>query len=262
MEKRVISAIIMIGLFIPFLILGGYPYLILVCVLGLASLWELMRQEKDIPLYMKIISFVVCMLLIIYKYNSPYYYDIINYPILVSMFLIYSFSVIINQKIKKYNYKDSLWLFGITLLIGLAFNVAIKLRTIGLYQVVYCLLIATMTDTFALLGGGLFGKTKLCKEISPHKTVEGSVAGSVIGTIISVIFYYYVIGDMHLGLLIGLTFILSIFAQVGDLFFSTIKRYYNVKDFSDIIPGHGGLLDRLDSLLFVVLGYLLYMLII
>ena len=69
MEKRVISAIIMIGLFIPFLILGGYPYLILVCVLGLASLWELMRQEKDIPLYMKIISFVVCMLLIIYKYN-------------------------------------------------------------------------------------------------------------------------------------------------------------------------------------------------
>ena len=186
----------------------------------------------------------------------------INYPIIVSMFLVYSISIIINKNIKKYNYKDSLWIFVITLLIGLMFNSFVKLRMIGLYQVVYCLLVATMTDTFALLGGKLFGKNKLCKEISPHKTVEGSIVGTIIGTIIGTIFYYYVIGDIHLEILIPLTFILSILGQIGDLFFSSIKRYYNIKDFSNIIPGHGGLLDRLDSLLFVILGFLLYVLVI
>ena len=262
MEKRIVSAIIMIIIFIPFLIIGGYAYLILGGLLGIASLYELMRHEKGIPIYMKALSFIICILLITYKYDSLNYCDIINFPIIVSMFLVYSFSIIINKKIKKYNYRDSLWLFCITLLIGLMFNSVIKLRMIGLYQVIYCLLIATMTDTFALFGGKLFGKNKLCKEISPNKTVEGSITGSVIGTIIATLFYYYFIGDMNLGILIPLTFVLTIFGQVGDLFFSSIKRYYNIKDFSNIIPGHGGILDRLDSLLFITLGFLLYILII
>lgn len=262
MEKRIISAIIMIIVFIPFLIIGGYAYLILGGILGIASLYELMRQEKNIPIYMKALSYIICILLISYKYDSLNYYDMVNFPIIVSMFLVYGFSIIINKNIKKYNYKDSLWLFCITLLVGVMFNSVIKLRTLGLYQVIYCLLIATMTDTFALFGGKLFGKNKLCKEISPHKTVEGSVVGSVVGTIIATIFYYYFIGDIALEILIPLTFVLTIFGQVGDLFFSSIKRYHNVKDFSNIIPGHGGFLDRLDSLLFITLGFLLYILVI
>ena len=262
MEKRIISAVIMILLFIPLLVLGGYFYLVLGIGLGIIALWELMRQEKNIPTYMRIISYIVCVLLITYKYSNLSYYDMIDYPVFISMFLMYSFSIIINKDIKKYNYKDSLWLFGIALLIGLMFNSFVKIRMMGLYQVIYCLLIATMTDTFALFGGKLFGKHKLCKEISPNKTVEGSVIGSVIGTIIGVVFYYYFIGNIHLGLLIPLTLILSIFGQIGDLFFSSIKRYYKIKDFSNIIPGHGGILDRLDSLLFVILGFLLYMIVI
>lgn len=262
MEKRIISAIIMIIAFVPFLIFGGYAYLILGGILGIVALWELTRHEKNIPNYMKALSFIVCILLITYQYDSLKYYDIINYPVLVSMFFIYSFSIIINKKIKKYNYKDSLWLFGVTLMIGVMFNGFVKLRTIGLYQVIYCLLIATMTDTFALFGGKLFGKNKLCEEISPNKTVEGSVIGSLFGTIIATLFYYFFIGDLNIGLLIPLTFILTIFDQIGDLFFSSIKRYHGIKDFSDIIPGHGGILDRLDSLLFVILGFLLYMLVI
>ena len=260
MKKRIISAIIMIVLFIPFLILGGYFYLILGSILGMIALWELMRQEENIPIYMKAISYLVCCLLIAYKYDSLSYYDMINYPIYISMFLVYSFSVIINKNIKKYNYKDSFWLFGITLLVGIMFNSFVKIRMIGLYSVIYCLLIATMTDTFALFGGKLFGNNKLCEGISPNKTVEGSIVGTIMGTTIGVIFHYYFIGNVNIGLLIPLTIVLSIFGQFGDLFFSSIKRHYKIKDFSDIIPGHGGILDRLDSLLFVILGYLLYIL--
>lgn len=256
MQKRIISAIIMIILSVPFLILGGYPYLAFCTILGIASLWELTKQEKNMPKYMKWLSFIACILLIVYKS------DVINYPLLVSMFIMYSFSVIINKKIEKYNYKDGLLLFGMTFLVGLMFNSLIKIRAIGLYQTIYCILVATAVDTFALFGGKLFGKNKLCADISPNKTVEGSIVGSVFGTIIGVVFYYFVIGNIQLSILIPITLVLTILAQAGDLFFSSIKRYYDIKDFSNIIPGHGGILDRLDSSLFVILGYLLYMVII
>ena len=260
MKKRIISAICMIAVFVPFLILGNNYFLALGCVLGIVSLWEMMRLEKDIPSYMKFISYVVCLLLILYKHESLDYYDIISFPIIAIMFFVYSFSVIINKSLKKYNYKDSLWLFIVTLVISIMYNSFIKLRMIGLNEVIYCFLIATMTDTFALLGGHLFGKHKLSPEISPHKTIEGSIVGSLFGTIISSIFYYYVIGNMNIWYIILLSFILTIFGQVGDLYFSSIKRYYGVKDYSNLIPGHGGILDRLDSLLFIILGFLSYLL--
>ena len=207
---------------------------------------------------MQFLSYVACLLLILYKHDSRDYYDIVNYPILISLFFIYSFSVIINGDLKKYNYKDSLWLFSITLMIGLMFNSFIKVRVIGLYDVIYCILIATITDTFALFGGKMFGKNKLCKEISPNKTVEGSVVGTLFGTLFGTIFYYFVIGGREIWMIVLLSLILSAFGQFGDLFFSSIKREHKVKDYSNIIPGHGGILDRLDSLLFIVLGYLLY----
>ena len=149
MEKRIISAIIMIIFFIPFLLLGSYFYLVLGSILGLISLWEVIRNEKNIPIYMYGISYLVCLGLILHNYSNLNYYDMINYPMLVSMFLIYGFSIIINKNIKKYNYKDGLWLCVTTLLIGLMFNSFVKVRMIGMYQVIYCLLIATMTDTFA-----------------------------------------------------------------------------------------------------------------
>ncbi len=262
MKKRVISAIIMIILFIPFLLLGDVFYLVLGSVLGLLSLWELMRLEKNIPLYMQFLSYIVCLLLIIYKFDTKEYVDILNYPMIASMFFIYSFSVIINSNLKKYTYKDSLWLFSIVLIIGLMFNAFIKIRFIGLYEVLYCILIATMTDTFALFGGKLFGKNKLCKEISPNKTVEGSIIGTLFGTIVGSTFYILLIGNRSSLVIVLLTFVMSIFGQFGDLFFSSIKREHGIKDFSNIIPGHGGILDRLDSLLFVILGFLLYILII
>ena len=262
MKKRVISAIIMIMVFIPFLILGGNFYLVLGSVLGILSLWELIRLEKHIPAYMQFLSYMICLLLILFKHDSMEYYDIVNFPILISLFFIYSFSIIINGDLKKYTYKDSLWLLSITLMIGLMFNAFIKIRFIGLYEVIYCLLIATITDSFALFGGKMFGKTKLCKDISPNKTVEGSIVGTIFGTIVGVVFYVLLIGNRSIWVIILLTFLLSIFGQFGDLFFSSIKREHKIKDYSNVIPGHGGILDRLDSLLFVIVGYLLYILII
>ena len=122
----------------------------------------------------------------------------------------------------------------------------------------YLLLITTMTDTFALLSGMLVGKHKLCPNISPNKTIEGAVGGSIMGTIIASAFYFTVINSsISLVFLIFITCLFTIIGQVGDLVFSSIKRYYDVKDFSNLIPGHGGILDRFDSLIFVTLAFII-----
>ena len=262
MKKRIVSAICLIVIFVPFLLLGGNYYLALGLFLGLFSLWEILRQEKNIPSYMKIVSYMICVFLMLRKFDSANYYNIIDYLAIMLMFFVYSFSIILNKNIKKYSYKDAIWLFAVTLIIGMLFNSFIKIRIIGLYHVIYCILIACMTDTFALFGGKLFGKHKLPSEISPNKTVEGSIIGSIGGTIIGSLFYIYAISDFNIGIIITLTFILTVFGQFGDLFFSSIKRFYKIKDFSNLIPGHGGILDRLDSMLFVISGYLIYILII
>ena len=112
-----------------------------------------------------------------------------------------------------------------------------------------------MTDTFAYIFGSLIGKHKMCPLISPKKSWEGSIFGSLVGTFVSCTFYHAMINTVSLKV-VFVTLILSIIGQLGDLFFSKIKRENGIKDFSNIMPGHGGILDRLDSLIMVVLAFI------
>ena len=114
------------------------------------------------------------------------------------------------------------------------------------------------TDTFALFTGMFIGKNKLAPSISPKKTIEGFIGGALMGTFIATAFYVTVINQsMPLVLIIFVTLLLSCVGQLGDLVFSFVKREYGKKDFSNLIPGHGGILDRFDSLIFVVLAFIL-----
>lgn len=257
MKKRVISAILMIALFIPVVIIGGITFDIFATILGILSLYEMMRLEKNIPMFLKIFSYLVCIFVMISKYIG--YNDIIDYRIFGVLFLVYSCSFIAYGKLDKYSYRDAFWLMFVTILIGVLYNNLINLRELGIVTVFYIFLIPICTDTFALYSGKLFGKHKLTP-ISPNKTIEGSIGGAIIGTIIPVCYLFFS-NNMTFGLIstIFITFGLSILGQFGDLFFSAIKRHYGIKDYSNLIPGHGGILDRMDSTLFVVLGYLVLM---
>ncbi len=116
-------------------------------------------------------------------------------------------------------------------------------------------------DTLAYFIGSFFGKHKLCPNISPKKTVEGSIAsilGGVIGGLLVFIAEPIWSGDTSLAALLILGGLCGIFGQFGDLFASTLKRWAGRKDFGTLFPGHGGVLDRLDSVLFcapLIAGY-------
>ena len=128
----------------------------------------------------------------------------------------------------------------------------------SIWELLYLLTITILTDTFAYLGGKFFGKNKLLERISPNKTIEGSLTGLIVSTSIASVFYLYIINPgINVGIVILITFLLSIIAQVGDLVFSAIKREFDIKDYSNIIPGHGGMLDRFDSIAFVSLLYII-----
>ncbi|WP_256050626.1 phosphatidate cytidylyltransferase, partial [Staphylococcus aureus] len=135
---------------------------------------------------------------------------------------------------------------------GVGFHYFISTRTEGIAYIVFALVIVWSTDSGAYFVGRKLGKHKLWPEISPKKTIEGFVGGIVIAVIATVIFQYFAQLDVNYGLLLLVAVVASMIGQLGDLVESAIKRQYGVKDSGNILPGHGGILDRFDSLIFVL----------
>lgn len=254
MKQRVISAVIAFVICAPIVYWGGDIYKLGVLILGLLGLKEIITVSKE-KTYPKVISFIYYLLtgmLILLTDNTS-----IETMTLVAI-IIPCIILVFYDKQKKYNIYDAFYLLGIVMLIGISFRNLIILREKSLMILLYLFIIAAVTDTYAYFGGSLIGKKKLMPSISPKKTWEGSITGTIFGTLVASLFYYIVIGGELSGLpLLTITLLLSILGQIGDLFFSSIKRYYKIKDFSNIMPGHGGVLDRLDSIIFITTGYII-----
>lgn len=132
--------------------------------------------------------------------------------------------------------------------------VRIKLGTHGLAYVLLPFIIAFMSDGGAYFIGMAFGKHKLAPFISPKKTVEGAIGG-IIGSLVGVLIFGYVVMtftsiEVSYPILAFYGVLGSVLSQMGDLSFSLIKREYGIKDFGNALPGHGGILDRFDSVIF------------
>ena len=128
----------------------------------------------------------------------------------------------------------------------------------------YLIFAAWGTDTFAYAVGRRFGKHKLTS-VSPKKSIEGSIGGTIGSVVVVLIFTYIIKNNINIDLsyiLVGITTcILSILSQIGDLAASSIKREMDVKDYGNLLPGHGGMLDRIDSLIFIApFAYFLFIL--
>ena len=156
----------------------------------------------------------------------------------------------------KTNFKDVAYtIFGILYIITcISFVSLIRGMENGIILIWFAIIAAWGTDTFAYLIGKRFGKHKF-SQVSPKKSIEGCIAG-ILGALLLVIIFTLAINNIYqlnysyINVSI-VTVILSIIGQIGDFAASSIKRYVNVKDYSNLIPGHGGMLDRIDSLIFL-----------
>lgn len=267
MNNRYLGALILTPVVI-FLILGGTYLQALILVISLFALREFYNtvREKNLkPL--KIISYLLCIA----------YYSLLNNN-LAFKYIIFILSITVFIMLcvpvfnENYNFTDiAITLLGfvyIPVFFSFVVLVDTKIQTVnninvyaGKYLVWLIFVSSWMCDTCAFYGGkylGKGGKHKLCPRVSPNKTIEGALAGltgSIIGCIIFGIIANRYGTNMALAniplynyALIGL--LCGVFSQFGDLAASAIKRYAEIKDYGNLIPGHGGILDRFDSILF------------
>ena len=267
---------------------GGWLFNIVVLAISLMTLWEFYKiTEKKQSFPNKHIGLILSALLVL---NFSYYPMIkaSNYAIILVM--VFSLIIFIHELWRKKpnaGLNVSVTLSGI-FYISLSFSFLILLRnmfndlnslqnsTVDFIQIntpmlvssdvnnawlVLCVLISIwICDTAAYFAGKGFGKHKLFERVSPKKTLEGAVAGLIFGILAFIISKEILISDFALfhSIIIGL--IVGIFGQVGDLAESLLKRDAGIKDSSAIIPGHGGFLDRFDSILFVMPIVYIYLL--
>lgn len=189
-----------------------------------------------------------------YIQKSPYYLIIVLTFVYMLTFLFIS---MVNFDKMKFN--DAAVIMFASLVITCFLSNIIILRRVDNHGLFYMLLVivcyAWANDIFAYLVGMCIGKHKLIPQISPKKTVEGSLGGivfSLIATIVALLIYQNVAEiTINFTLVIIYSLLCAVIGQIGDLSFSYIKRSYGIKDFGNILPGHGGVLDRLDSLIFI-----------
>lgn len=261
MKIRIISATIALLIIIPILISGGMLFDItafILAVLGLKEFLDIKKSKKEIPVFIEFISYIALGLIIFFNSSNNYLLSV-DYRLIAGVFLTFLIPTVLYHDRKLYSVNDAFYLIGGVFFLGVSFSLFMLLRSEGLNLLLYLLLIAIFTDTFALFTGLLIGKNKLLSDISPKKTVEGMIGGTILGVFIASTFYNTVIDStLPLYIVVFMTTFLSIIGQFGDLVFSAIKRYFGKKDFSNIMPGHGGILDRLDSIIFIALGFMFF----
>ena len=242
---------------IPFAIgvlwVGGLSLSITMLVLSIIGLYEIYGaikgQYKPIVLFGYITVILYYVLL-----NTVQNYFIVFFSIVVVILL-----TVMVIKYPKYNIVDvGLTLFPI-IYVGVLFSLVLLTRQLsqGIFWVWLIPISAWGSDTFAYFTGLTIGKQKLAPTLSPKKTIEGSVGGAIGAGILG---YIYILmytaitkskPEVDTVIVIAAVVMSAIWSQVGDLAASAIKRYFNEKDFGNLLPGHGGVLDRFDSLLFV-----------
>lgn len=253
MLKRIISGAIIIALLVGLLYLGGVYLMVAIALLGIASEYEMVKTVKlkgkklmEAPIY--ILSAAL----------FPAYYYMGVMGILMCYVLTVMAFVVIRVLCDKYDYESIVYsmLCIIYPQIFYAFAyiiVAIPDYSTVLMMILISILSASGSDTMAYFTGKALGKHKLCEKISPNKTVEGAIGGLVGGGLFAAIYLiFFNTTTIPTIALIGLAVVLAALSQFGDLASSLTKRYFGVKDFGNLIPGHGGVLDRMCSIIFVL----------
>lgn len=296
----IILAIILVpSILIPALLPVFEVILMLFTAIATVELLCMYDKEKKVPIPVKILTIVLTMMLYFsivnsfdicknslicqflqgIKVNRVFEPTLILLTILIALMTCLIF-------VPDFEASDLGKLFIAIIYVGVCVAAFTILRYYGVRFVIYLLLVSIFTDIFALVFGLSLGKHKMAPAISPKKTWEGAIGGTTVAIIIGCLFIFFY-PELASGLKLGakidffsgvfnyseftllgkvscvvlLSLLLSICSQIGDLVASKLKRTYGIKDYSNIFPGHGGVLDRFDSTLFASAIFLLFIMV-
>ncbi len=263
MKVRLLTSLGIAVLGLPLLIFSDYiVYPIALALLATLSCWELLRVfGMHRRLAIAIPTYVLSSCLPFFSYGLFFPAEKqVTYLLIVALsvfaYLLYLAGYAVMSR-GRANYTDIAKVFTAVTYVTVSFTSMSLLRYMsnGVYLFELIFIGAWVCDSFAYFTGRLLGKHKLAPELSPKKTIEGSVGG-ILFTVAAFAVYGLIIeaiSDLSANYLVlclsGL--FISVISQIGDLFASLIKREHGVKDYSSILPGHGGIMDRFDSILIV-----------
>jgi len=262
MLKRTLSGIIFISLLISSILYSPITFHLLFFVFCMMAVYEFQKMAKIKTPWIIYISAILY-----YVFSESTYFLIKDkseliafyigkYQTSVQYFILFSFFIItlFKKKVKNpFKFLGKIFVTYIYTILPFTIITAIPyINQNNIYDgqiILGCLILIWSTDTFAYLTGKAFGKTKLFKRISPKKTIEGSIGGVLITLFVAYILSIY-FNQQSTWAWLGLSLVVSIMGSIGDLIESMFKRAVKIKDSGNLIPGHGGILDRFDSLIF------------
>lgn len=261
---RTITALVGLAVMLPAMYFSDtWIFVILISVLSVISMYEIIRcigQQKRI--IETIPAYLIAAVLPIFARISEF--QSIFIVVATALFFCYMFYLLCISMLSKrdYDLDEASILFTLSFYVIMGFTTLVLTRELpnGEYIFLLAFIGAWSTDTFAFFTGKLFGKHKLMPQISPKKTVEGAIGGMVF-CVIGFLVFGFVVGKIFNEVpnylaLAALGVISACVAQFGDLITSSIKRKYGKKDFGNILPGHGGIMDRFDSI--IAIGPFIY----
>jgi phosphatidate cytidylyltransferase len=242
MKQKILTGLALVGVFLPILYFGGIFFQIAVIVFSIIGGLEITNLYRDKwPSEMSF--FIILVILVLPSLSSRFF--------LVGIVSILLFLFVLTVYFEWFQVVDATILFTLLMIITLSVKGVYIVNTYGSLAILYVAVATYLTDTAAYFSGMLFGKHKLAPRISPNKTIEGAVGGWIVSSGLSFLYAIYVIPNRFpIELVIIASILMPVVAQLGDLAFSSFKRYFKVKDFGHLFPSHGGVLDRIDSLLF------------
>ena len=262
MKNNLLARLAIAAVFIPIIfvlvLIGNIPFLVFIELLVVTGIFEFCKIAEVKEISFPKLPFVLIGM--IFPICSYFLRGRGFLSLIVMSLVVITLMVVLAGKVERGIGKISSFVFG-TIYIPLGFSFLVLIRQLpfwygenykmGALWIIFVLLSVWSCDTFAYFVGVAIGKHPLSPQISPKKTWEGAVAG-FLGAILAAPFCYFLFfKKAPLAHLLVISIIVGIFGQIGDLLESLLKRNANVKDTSNLIPGHGGVLDRFDSLLFV-----------
>lgn len=264
MAKRIISSVIGFPVLVVIIMIGGWTLqlsLLVLAIIGMGEVYQAVTKKRALVHYIGFVFTIAYYLMLQNLAGS-------NLLILFSMMIICLLivSVVFHETVNVLDCSVTVMGFFYVAFL-LSFIFLVRADRYGSFFVWLIFIAAWGSDTFAYFTGITIGKHKLTPKLSPKKTVEGSLGGVIGATLIAVVYgliysHFVPVEDLNITLFCAVTGLVgSLFSQLGDLAASAIKRYTGVKDYGKIIPGHGGIMDRFDSILFTAPGVYMVMLI-